>query len=68
MNPRQTSPRWRGPHLERQPAHQLIEYPSTLIADYGREKKKLNYKSDLIQYRTKIEEQNCTVTTKNLIS
>ena len=39
LNPRQRSPRWRGPHHERQPAHQLIEYPSTLIADYGREKK-----------------------------
>ena len=40
MNPRQKSPRWRGPHHERQPAHQLIEYPSTLITDYGRERKK----------------------------
>ena len=40
LNPRQRSPRWRGPHHERQPAHQLIEYPSTLIAGYGREKKK----------------------------
>ena len=40
LNPRQRSPRWRGPHHERQPAHQLIEYTSTLIADYGREKKK----------------------------
>ena len=39
LNPRQRSPRWRGTHHERQPAHQLIEYPSTLIADYGREKK-----------------------------
>ena len=39
LNPRQRSPRWRGPHHERQPAHQLIEYPSTLIADYGRGKK-----------------------------
>ena len=39
LNPRQRSPRWRGPHHERQPAHQLIEHPSTLIADYGREKK-----------------------------
>jgi len=35
LNPRQRSPSWRGPHHERQPAHQLIEYPSTLIADYG---------------------------------
>ena len=26
VNPRQRSPRWRGPHHERQPAHQLIEY------------------------------------------
>ena len=40
LNPRQRSPRWRGPHHDRQPAHQLTEYPSTLIADYGREKKK----------------------------
>jgi len=39
LNPRQRSPRWRGPHHERQPAHQIIEHPSTLIADYGREKK-----------------------------
>jgi len=39
MNPWQRSPRWRGPHHDRQPAHQLIEHPSTLIADYGREKK-----------------------------
>ena len=39
LNPRQRSPRWRGPHHETEPAHQLIEYPSTLIADYGREKK-----------------------------
>ena len=38
LNQRQRS-RWRGPHHERQPAHQLIEHPSTLIADYGREKK-----------------------------
>ena len=38
LNPRQRSPRWRGPHHERQPAHQLIEHPSTLIADYGRKK------------------------------
>ena len=38
LNPRQRSPRWRGAHHERQPAHQLIEYPSTLIADYGRKK------------------------------
>jgi len=38
LNPLQRSPRWRGPHHERQPAHQLIEYPSTPIADYGREK------------------------------
>ena len=38
FNPRQRSPRWRGPHHERQPAHQLIEHPSTLIADYGGEK------------------------------
>jgi len=38
MNPRQSSPRWRGPHHERQPAYQLIEYPSTLIADYGEKK------------------------------
>ena len=36
LNPRQRSPRWRGPHHERQPAHQLIEHPSILIADYGR--------------------------------
>jgi len=36
LNPLQSSPRWRGPHHERQPAHQLIEYPSTLIADYGK--------------------------------
>jgi len=40
LNPWQRS-RWREPHHERQPAHQLIEYPSTLIADYGREEKKL---------------------------
>ena len=40
LNPRQRSPRWRGPHHERQPAHQLIEHPSTLIADYRREEKK----------------------------
>ena len=33
LNPRQRSPRWRGPHHEWQPAHQLIEYPSTLTAD-----------------------------------
>jgi len=26
LNPRQKSPRWRGLHHERQPAHQLIEY------------------------------------------
>ena len=39
LNQRQRSPRWRGPHHERQPAHQLVEYRSTLIADYGREKK-----------------------------
>ena len=38
LNPRQRSPRWRGPHHDRQPAHQLIGYPSTLIADYGRKK------------------------------
>ena len=37
LNPRQRSTRWRGPDHDRQPAHQLIEYPSTLIADYGRE-------------------------------
>ena len=34
------SPRWRGPHHERQPAHQLIEHRSTLIADYGRERER----------------------------
>jgi len=39
LNPRQRSPRWKGPHHDRQPAHHLIEHPSTLIADYGREKK-----------------------------
>jgi len=39
LNSRQRS-RWRGPHHERQPAHQLIEYPSTLIADYGRRRRK----------------------------
>ena len=39
LNPRQRSPRWRAPHYERQPAHHLIEYPSILIADYGRGKK-----------------------------
>ena len=38
LNPRQRSPRWRGPHHERQPAHQLIEYPSILIGDYGGKK------------------------------
>ena len=38
LNPRQRSPRWRGPHHERQPAYQLIEHPRTLIADYGRKK------------------------------
>ena len=38
LNQRQGSPRWTGPHHERQPAHQLIEYPSTLIADYGKKK------------------------------
>ena len=43
FNPRQRSPRWRGPHHERQPAHQLIEHPSTLIAEYGREKKTCTY-------------------------
>jgi len=26
LNPRQRSPRWSGPHHERQPAYQLIEY------------------------------------------
>ena len=40
LNPRQRSPRWSGPHHERQPAHQLIEYPSTLIADYGKRKRR----------------------------
>ena len=40
LNPRQKSPRWKGPHHERQPAHQLIEHPSTLIADYGRDREK----------------------------
>ena len=39
LNPRQGS-RWRGPHHERQPAHQLIEYPSNLIVVYGRRRKK----------------------------
>ena len=39
LNPRQRSPRWRGPHHERAStsAHRA---PNTLIADYGREKKK----------------------------
>jgi len=41
MNPRQRSPRWWGPHHDRQPALQLIEYPSTLIADYGREEENI---------------------------
>ena len=52
LNPRQRSPRWRGPHHERQPAHQLIEYPSTLIADYGRRKKFTTVFSDIIFYFT----------------
>ena len=47
LNPRQRSPRWKGPHHDRQPAHQLIEHPSTLIADYGREKKNFTSHSDL---------------------
>ena len=42
LNPRQRSPRWRGPHHERQTAHQRIEYPGTLIVDYGRKKKSLH--------------------------
>ena len=39
LNPRQRSPRWREPHHERQPALQLIENPSILIADYAEKKK-----------------------------
>jgi len=44
LNPWHRSPRWRGPHHDRQPAHQLIKYPSTLIADYGRKKSSTDIK------------------------
>ena len=39
LNPRQRSPRWRGPHHDRQPAHQLIEYLIFWLLITGERKK-----------------------------
>ena len=56
LNPRQRSPRWRGPHHERQPAHQLIERPSTLIADYGGEKKSVLHRLGPLHFSSELNE------------
>ena len=51
LNPRQRSPRWRGPQHERQPAHQLIEYLVLWLLITGKKKKIYIYIYTCIQSR-----------------
>ena len=54
LNSRQRSPRWRGPHHERQPAHQLIEYPRTLLITGGKKMSVTAFRSQSIEHRSYI--------------